>query len=54
MELEIVADGRKKMAEKNGIRYAQQMAGHTSSKYIWRYVQPSRDDMEEAIDDLFA
>jgi integrase/recombinase XerD len=43
----------RKMAEKKGIRYAQQMAGHASSKYIWRYVQPSRDAMEEAIDELF-
>ena len=31
----------RKMAEKKGVRYAQQMAGHASSKYIWRYVQPS-------------
>ena len=43
----------RKMAEKKGIRYAQQMAGHASTKYIWRYVQPSRAEMEDAIDDLF-
>ncbi len=43
----------RKMAEKKGVRYAQQMAGHVSSKYIWRYVQPSADEMEEAIEDLF-
>ena len=43
----------RKMAEKKGIHYAQQMAGHASSKYIWRYVQPSRDEMEDAVDDLF-
>ena len=43
----------RKMAEKKGVRYAQQMAGHASSKYIWRYVQPSADEMEEAIEDLF-
>ena len=35
------------------IRYAQQMAGHVSSKYIWRYVQPSANEIEEAIEDLF-
>ena len=29
------------------------MAGHASSKYIWRYVQPSRADIEEAVEDLF-
>jgi integrase/recombinase XerD len=43
----------RKMAEKKGIRFAQQMAGHASTKYIWRYVQPSADQMEEAIDELF-
>jgi integrase/recombinase XerD len=43
----------RKMAEKKGVRYAQQMAGHASTKYIWRYVQPSRDEMEEAVDELF-
>ena len=41
------------MAEKKGIRYAQQMAGHASTKYIWRYVQPSRSEMEEAVEELF-
>jgi integrase/recombinase XerD len=43
----------RKMAEKKGIRYAQQMAGHASTKYIWRYVQPSRSEMEDAIEELF-
>ncbi len=36
-----------------GIRYAQQMVGHASTKYIWRYVQPSRNEMEDAIKDFF-
>ena len=43
----------RKMAEKKGIRYAQQMAGHASSHYIWRYVQPSGDEMEDAVEELF-
>ena len=43
----------RKMAETKGIRYAQQMAGHASTKYIWRYVQPSRSEMEEAVEQLF-
>ena len=43
----------RKMAETKGIRYAQQMAGHASTKYIWRYVQPSRSEMEEAVEELF-
>ena len=41
------------MAEKRRIRYAQQMAAHTSSEYISRYVQPSADHMEEAIDEIY-
>ena len=43
----------RKMAEKKGIRYAQQMAGHASSHYIWRYVQPTSEDMEAAAEDLY-
>jgi len=43
----------RKMAETKGIRYAQQMAGHASTKYIWRYVQPSRSEMEDAVEELF-
>ncbi len=41
------------MAEKKGIRYTHQMAGHALTKYIWRYVQPSRSEMEDAIEELF-
>jgi hypothetical protein len=29
------------------------MAGRASSKHTWRYVQPSPDEMEEAIDELY-
>ena len=43
----------RKMAEKKGICYAQQIVGHTSTKYIWRYAQPSRSEMEDAIEELF-
>ncbi len=43
----------RKMAEKKGIRFAQQMAGHASTKYIWRYVRPSEDEMERAMEELF-
>ena len=41
------------MAEKKGIRYAQQMAGHASSHYIWRYVRPGSEEMEEAVKRLY-
>lgn len=43
----------RRMAERKGIRFAQQMAGHASTKYIWRYVRPSEDEMEQALEDLF-
>lgn len=43
----------RKMAEKKGIRYAQQMAGHASSHYIWRYVQPGSSALEEAVEGLY-
>ena len=35
------------------IRYAMKLSGHTSSKYIWRYTEPSREDEERALEDLF-
>lgn len=43
----------RKMAEKKGIRFAQKMAGHASSKYIWRYIQPGSEEMEEAVEGLY-
>jgi hypothetical protein len=30
-----------------------ELAGHTSSRYIWRYVQPSDEEKEAALEDLF-
>ncbi len=43
----------RKMAEKKGIRFAQQMAGHASTKYIWRYIKPSSSEMEQALENLY-
>jgi integrase/recombinase XerD len=43
----------RKAAEKQDIRYAMKLSGHTSSKYIWRYTEPSRKDQEQALEDLF-
>jgi hypothetical protein len=28
-------------------------AGHASTKYIWRYVKPSDEQTEAALEDLF-
>jgi hypothetical protein len=43
----------RKAAEKEDIRYAMKLSGHTSSKYIWRYTEPSRAGQERALEELF-
>jgi integrase/recombinase XerD len=43
----------RKVARKYGVEYAKELAGHTSDRYIWRYVQPSDDEKEAAVADLF-
>jgi integrase/recombinase XerD len=43
----------RKAAEKHGVQYAMELSGHTSSRYIWRYVQPSQEQKEAALEDLF-
>jgi integrase/recombinase XerD len=43
----------RKAAEKQDIRYAMKISGHTSSKYIWRYTEPSRKEQEQALEVLF-
>jgi site-specific recombinase XerD len=41
------------VARKHGVEYAKELAGHTSERYIWRYVQPSDEEKEAALEDLF-
>ena len=43
----------RKVAEKRGVHVAMEVAGHTSSKYIWRYVKPSEAEKEKALEGLF-
>ncbi len=43
----------RKAARKHGVEYAKELAGHTSDRYIWRYVQPSDAEKEQAVEDLF-
>jgi site-specific recombinase XerD len=43
----------RKVAEDHGIQYAMELSGHTSSKYIWRYVKPPKEQIEEAMEGLF-
>lgn len=43
----------RKVTEKHGVEFAMEAAGHASSKYIWRYVRPSEEQKEAALEDLF-
>jgi integrase/recombinase XerD len=43
----------RRIAEKEDIRYAMKVSGHTSSKYIWRYTEPSRQEQERVLENLF-
>ncbi len=43
----------RRAAEKNGVQFAMELSGHSSSHYIWRYVQPSDEEKEKAVEGLF-
>jgi len=43
----------RRAAEKHGVQYAKELSGHASDRYIWRYVQPSEEEKERALEDLF-
>lgn len=43
----------RRAAEKHGVQYAMEMAGHTSPNYIWRYVKPTDEQKEKATEELF-
>ncbi len=36
-----------------GIEAAVELSGHKSERYIWRYIQASEAEMEEALTDLW-
>lgn len=42
-----------KWTEKKGVRFAQKIAGHASDRYIWRYVTPSDEEVQQAADKLW-
>jgi len=42
----------KKLADQKGIHVAMKQSGHRSPQYIWRYVQPSDDALENGDDEL--
>jgi integrase/recombinase XerD len=43
----------RRAAAKNGVEFAMELSGHNSSNYIWRYVKPSDEQKEKAVDALF-
>ncbi len=43
----------REVAVRYGVQYAKELAGHASDRYIWRYVQPSDEEKQEAVDGLF-
>ncbi|OWK45558.1 Site-specific recombinase XerD [Fimbriiglobus ruber] len=43
----------RRITEKHGVQFAMEATGHISSKYIWRYVKPSDEEREKAMEELF-
>jgi integrase/recombinase XerD len=43
----------RRAAEKNGVQFAMDLSGNSSSNYIWRYVKPSDEQKERAVEELF-
>lgn len=43
----------RRAAEKHGVQYAMELSGQSSERYIWRYVQPSAEEKESALEELF-
>ena len=43
----------KKVTDKHGVHFAQELSGNVSIKEIFRYAKPSQDEMQETIEDLF-
>ena len=42
----------RKEANEKGVRYAMELSGHRSDRYIWRYVKPDVQSLADAIDEL--
>lgn len=43
----------KKVTDKHGVHFAQEMSGNVSIKEIFRYAKPSQDEMQTTIEKLF-
>ncbi|QDP73537.1 tyrosine-type recombinase/integrase [Legionella israelensis] len=44
----------KKVTDKHGVHFAQEVSGNVSIKEIFRYAKPSEDEMQTKIEDLFS
>ena len=44
----------KKVTDKHGVHFAQELSGNVSIKEIFRYAKPSQEEMQETIEELFA
>jgi len=40
----------RRITETHGVRFAMELAGHSSANYIWRYVKPSEDEKKKALE----
>ena len=43
----------KKVTDKHGVHFAQEMSGNVSIKEIFRYAKPSQDEVQSTIEALF-
>ena len=43
----------KKVTDKHGVHFAQELSGNVSIKEIFRYAKPSQDEMQKTIEELF-
>ena len=42
----------RRLADKHGIHHALSASGHHGKRYIWRYIQPGRDALTQAVEEL--
>lgn len=43
----------RQVAEKHGVQYALELSGHSTDRYIWRYIKPREDKLAKAQEELF-
>ena len=43
----------KKVTDKHGVHFAQELSGNVSIKEIFRYAKPSQEEMQSTIEELF-